>query len=74
MASDKDALRVQTAVNIRARGDGRKQMAGGAALVLPLSERPRGLSRWVRETVPEGVGRDVLLDPGGLPIGEAALI
>ena len=27
-----------------------------------------------RETVPEGVGRDVLLDPGGLPIGEAALI
>ena len=22
-------------------------MAGGAALVLPLSERPRGLSRWV---------------------------
>lgn len=27
-----------------------------------------------REAVPEGVGRDVLLDPGGLPIGEAALI
>jgi len=24
--------------------------------------------------MPEGVGRDVLLDPGGLPIEEAALI